>query len=73
MLSVKVYKTDIDDKSRAKTILDEIRQLLPGSNPSIDLDDCDKVLRIENKVAEINESKLKKILNSYGYKMEILP
>lgn len=73
MNTVRVYKTDIDDKSKAETILDAIRQDLPGSIPSLDLEDCDKVLRIESKQENIDAPAIKNILASYGYTMEPLP
>ncbi len=70
---VKVYKTDIDNRTEAKNIVHEIRQVQPGSDPSIDLEDCDKVLRIEIRKEEIDAAAIKTILNSYGYTMEPLP
>lgn len=67
---VRVYKTDIDNRTKAKNIVHEIRQVQPGSDPSIDLEDCDKVLRIENSESKIDESKIKRIVSNYGYWME---
>lgn len=69
---VKVYKTDVDEHSKAKMILDAIRKTLPGSDPSFDLEDCDKVLRVEHVTSEINERNIRKILQGYGYDMEKL-
>lgn len=69
---VKVYKTNVNEPSKAKSILDAIREHLPGSDPSFDLDDCDKVLRVENPSAEIEERNIRDILQSHGYEMEIL-
>ena len=70
---VKVFKTDIDNRTKAENIVHEIRQVQPGSDPSIDLEDCDRVLRIEIKKEEVNAAVIKTILNSYGYTMEPLP
>ncbi len=53
-------------------ILDAIRKTLPGSEPSFDLEDCDKVLRVEHSTSEINEHNIRKILQGYGYDMEKL-
>lgn len=73
MAKVGVYKTDIEDESEAESILKKIRRELPGSNPSIDLEDCDKVLRVEFSGYLIDEPGLKEILKDHGYKMEVLP
>ncbi len=72
METIEVYKTDVDDESKAEAILDDIRRILPGSDPSIDLDDCDNVLRVEYSDSEMDESKIKEILRGHGYRMEIL-
>ncbi len=42
------------------------------SEPSIDLDNCDNVLRVESSDSEMDESKIKEILRGHGYRMEIL-
>lgn len=73
MKTIGVYKTNVDDPSRAKTIVQEIRRILPGSDPSIDLEDCDKVLRIEHAEGRINELKLTEIFARFGYNLEMLP
>lgn len=73
MNSIKVYKTNVDNHAAAKSILDEIRKNQPGSDPSFDLEDCDNVLRIENKISDVDEPELKKIIENYGYSMEVLP
>lgn len=73
MKMIGVYKTNVDNKLKAKSILDEIRRKLPGSDPSFDLSDCDNVLRIENRISGVEDTGIKKILESHGYKMEPLP
>lgn len=70
---VKVYKTDVTEDPLAKNILNEIRTILPGSDPSFDLEDCDKVLRIEYNSGKIIEHDIRKILTRHGNSMEILP
>lgn len=73
MKTVGVFKTDIDDHTKAESILAEIRRHLPESDPSLDFEDCDKVLRVESQTTSVNEGKIENILNSYGYTMEVLP
>lgn len=72
MNSVKVYKTNLDNRETAKSILEEIRKTQPGSDPSFDLEDCDNVLRVENSITDVNESGLNEILKNHGYNMEVL-
>lgn len=70
---VKVYKTDVEEASHARIIIKEIRDIIPGSDPSFDLEDCDKVLRVECFSGEIKEQDIREILTNYGHSMEILP
>lgn len=72
MSSIKVFKTTVNDRRKANSIKDEIRRDLPESDPSFDLEDHDKVLRVESPSHPIDESILRKILRNYGYVMEKL-
>lgn len=70
MKTIGVYKTNVESPAKAKLILEAIYGLLPGSDPSFDLEDCDKVLRVESFYHGINESKIRAVLKKYGYQME---
>lgn len=70
---VKVYKTNVNKLSRAKSILNTIRENLPDSDPSFDLEDCDKVLRIEYYSGKFKEQEIREILANYGHSLEVLP
>lgn len=69
---VKVYKTNVDEHSMAKLIMEAIRKKLPGSDPSFDLEDSDKVLRVECRSGNIDESEISGILKNYGYQIKSL-
>lgn len=71
-MPVKVYKTTVNDTRRAEAILTAIRQAIPGCDPSLDLDDCDRVLRIEHPNRALDEAALEGILGRFGYEMDIL-
>jgi len=70
---VSVYKTNVDEHSEATSILDAIREKVPGSDPSFDLEDCDKVLRVENCTDEIIDRDIREVLQEHGFDMEKLP
>lgn len=44
---VEVFKTDIDTVDRRQIVLRLLRQTYPGFKINLDLDDCDRVLRVE--------------------------
>lgn len=72
MKTVWVYKTDVDEHSKAKTILDEIYQIFPDSDLSFDLDDCDKVLRVEHSDGSIDEEKILQIVKNKNIQIDTL-
>lgn len=44
---VEVFKTDINSRKLADSVKLGLTRLIPNSSISFDLEDCDKVLRIE--------------------------
>lgn len=72
MRTVGVFKTNVDVRSKATAILDEIRRNLPESNPSFDLENCDKVLRVERLDGKGREEKVKRIVKEQGFEIDNL-
>lgn len=71
--TIKVYKTNVQEPSHAKEILDKIRMYVPDSDPSFDLEDCDKVLRVETRKKPVNDLKIRGLVKDSGYHIEELP
>ncbi len=71
--NIKVYKTNVMERSIARDILNKIQQYLPGSNPSFDLEDCDKVLRVETQVKPVDDTKVRGLVQATGHHIEELP
>lgn len=46
---VEVYKTNIQYRETADKIVSELIEVFPGSQINFDLDDCDKILRVESE------------------------
>jgi hypothetical protein len=67
---VEVFKTNINKVSVAELILQELSQYFPKSSINFDLEDCDKILRIENFIVE--PKSVIHILNKNGFECEIL-
>lgn len=68
-----VFKTTIKNKIQVRKIspiLDEL--ILPQGKWNFDLEDCDKILRIENLKTELDESCVLNKLNALGIKVEVL-
>ena len=44
---IEIFKTNVQQRSEADIIIDQLLQHMPGSRINFDLHDCDKILRIE--------------------------
>ena len=70
---VEVFKTNVEDSSHADVLVDQIHKTYTHYRANFDLEDCDKILRVECKISEIEPSPLINLLNEFGYDAEILP
>ena len=67
---VEVFKTDVSQEGAARRLISKLQQLFPGSRVNFDLDDCDKVLRVEGR--NICCEKTIALLKSEGYNCLII-
>lgn len=67
---VEVFKTNVYDKWSAEELVELLCHQYPGCAINFDLEDCDKILRIEGKYFFID--KLKKIVHEKGFWCEEL-
>lgn len=52
---VEIFKTNIDNTFESKRIIDLLLEKFPNYNINFDLDDCDKILRVEADYILIND------------------
>lgn len=67
---VTVFKTNVSTKIRAKSIVEKLASELSGCRINFDLEDCDKILRIEG--LDIDEGKITKFLRNHKVQYEEL-
>jgi hypothetical protein len=67
---VEIFKTDISQKKAAKPLVEMLSQSLPGHRIDLDLEDCDKVLRIEGQ--SISPEEIINMLRKEGFQCSIL-
>ncbi len=48
-ISIEIFKTNIQNQKTSKTVMDFLRNTFPHLSINIDLNDCDKILRVEGK------------------------
>lgn len=69
-MAVEVFKTNVLTEEEAVRIISALRYHLPESRINFDLDDCDRILRIER--CTIAAKKIIELLNIRGHHCEIL-
>jgi hypothetical protein len=67
---VEIFKTNITDGVQAGFILQLLKEQWPQYKANFDLEDCDRILRIESDSVE-NE-KILSLMNLQGYLCEVL-
>ncbi|HUZ61982.1 MAG TPA: hypothetical protein VMU83_24620 [Hanamia sp.] len=67
---VEIFKTDVYEEERSIIIVRKLLQYFPENKINFDLQDCDKILRIEGE--NIFSEKIMELLNEEGHECEIL-
>lgn len=67
---VEVFKTNIDDKTQATQLRAELLELFPNTRINFDLQDCDRILRIES--AEHIAAEIERAVLGKGFWCEVL-
>jgi len=67
---IEIFKTDVQDVERSKLLINKLTRKIPGGIINFDLEDCDKILRVEG--VGFSPETVIKLLNNYGQYCEIL-
>ena len=70
---VEVFKTNVKEVEQARMLADHIQKTFVGYAASFDLEDCDRILRVECATGLIQASWVIDILHFFGFKAEVLP
>lgn len=67
---VEVFKTDVYEEERSIIIVQKLLEYFPENKINFDLEDCDKILRVEGE--NIFSERIMELLNEEGHECEIL-
>jgi hypothetical protein len=73
MKQVEVFKTNICNANQSDKVIQMLSERFPEYETNFDLDDCDRILRIETAFEVINNVKIKQLLAGAGYFCQELP
>lgn len=72
MTTVEVFKTNVSSTGKARRLIAEIERAFSSYQANFDLDDCDRILRVESRSARIETHCLMDLLSTLGVEIEIL-
>ncbi|KRD09084.1 hypothetical protein ASE21_14640 [Flavobacterium sp. Root901] len=68
---IEVFKTNVQEVEQSILIVGKLLEHFPNSAINFDLEDCDKILRIN--ASAISNHKVIELLNLHGFDCEALP
>jgi hypothetical protein len=71
-IMIEVFKTNVHSKKEAQLILEDYSGFFPGWKIGFDLEDCDRILRIDSGSEHIIIEQIQGIINKFGYTAEPL-
>ncbi|MBN9384737.1 MAG: hypothetical protein J0H74_28540 [Chitinophagaceae bacterium] len=72
MKIVQIFKTDVRDRLVARHIVLFLQQTYTHCRINFDLDDCDRILRVESQQGKIEETEIQLLIAKYGHYCEPL-
>lgn len=70
---VEVFKTDVRDPDLASLLVGQIHQTFAAYSANFDLEDCDRILRVECRAGKIQPSAVIDLLAAFGFTACVLP
>lgn len=70
MKMIEVFKTNVPDRMVAELLIARLQHVFPGCRVNFDLEDCDKVLRVEGH--DLCCQQIMALFNTAGYNCAVL-
>ena len=70
---VEVFKTNVINHAQADVLIHQLRMAFVDYDVNFDLEDCDKILRVEYRAGYIESELIADFLKTFGCIAEILP
>lgn len=67
---IEVFKTNVQHQVEATELRNLLQRYFPGSKIDFDLEDCDKVLRIEG--SSFMPNKIMQLIHEHGYTCHVM-
>ncbi len=70
---VEVFKTNICDRIHARLLVDQIHAQFSHYKANFDLEDCDRILRVQSVAGKVQADALMQLVREFGFHAEVLP
>ncbi len=71
-MMVEVFKTNISEIPQAEKMIVLLKRAFPICHVNFDLEDCDKILRVESLSNPVKTENIVQIFSEYGFQCEVL-
>ena len=72
MSTIEIFKTNVKGKRAAANLTTDLQQLFPGYKITVDIDDRDKVMRVESNRGEVKAQDIIKLMKQKNVLCEVL-
>ncbi len=72
-MHIEVFKTNVEKDAEAERIIHTIRACFDGYKANFDLQDCDRILRVQSNKGVVKTEKIMTLLQGLGYEIAVLP
>ena len=72
-MTVEVFKTNVVHRDHAAMLIEEIERCFSGCKATFDLEDCDRVLRVQSHKNMVPPTFLIDFLLGFGFEVSVLP
>ena len=72
-MRVEVFKTNVNDRGQADWLVRQIEKAFENCAANFDLEDCDRVLRVQTSDPRLDVCTLIAMLRDLGFQAQVLP
>jgi hypothetical protein len=70
---VEVFRTNVNTTDQAQMLIEQIHRVFEDYKANFDLEDCDKILRVESYIGPVVSAAVIDLMLSFGFKVDVLP
>lgn len=70
---VEIFKTNVEEVSKASSIVEKLLQQFPAYRINFDLNDCDRILRVETRDAAVDIDAIIESAEKYSFEIALIP